>query len=178
MFPSEQILLVSDIPDHLAEYDRALRTSGFQVRAVSAGAEALAAARASPPDLAVVDVRLPDMSGWELCRAMKDEVETGNPPVLMLSQEVTRSCAADSAKSGCNAWLAHPGRAGDLVNAVRHVLALDADVPASPEQALLGITHCPACGADGIRATLRMSLIQYYACAQCRLRWRVDAVDA
>jgi CheY-like chemotaxis protein len=174
MISGELILLVDDIPDHFGAYQRALREEGFRVHAVSSGTEALHEVKASSPDLAVVDVRLPDMTGWDLCRAIKRDPNAGNPPILMLTADVSKTCADDSARSGCNAWLAHPARADDLVRAVRQVLALDVDAPASSDHALLGVTNCPACAADSIKATLRVSMIQYYCCAACGLCWRVD----
>jgi len=174
MSTGELILLVDDIPDHFASYAQALRTSGFRVRAVSSGAEALDIASDVEPDMAVIDERLPDMTGWEVCRGIKQKPDVGHVPILLLTSDVTKTSAADSARSGCSAWLAHPTRASDLVRAVEQVLALDLDEPPSPEEAVIGVASCPACAGERIKATLRMHQIQYYTCTECNLRWRVD----
>ena len=170
----DQILLVNDIPDHAVSYERALLADGLRVHAVSSGAEALACVRQSRPDLAVVDVRLPDMSGWDLCREIKNSAAAKSLPVVMLTADVSKRSADDSVRLGCRAWLAHPARPHDLVHAVRLVLALDLDAPPSPEDALVGVTSCPACSTDRIKATLRIAVIQYYCCKACGLCWRVE----
>jgi CheY-like chemotaxis protein len=175
MASGELILLVTDIPDHSGAYERALRQEGFRVDVASTGAGALDCVETSSPDLGVVDVRLPDMTGWELCRTIKRDPDAATLPILMLTPDVSKTCADDSARSGCNAWLAHPSRADDVVRAVRQVLALDTDAPPSPEEALVGVVTCPACSGDKVKATLRVSVIQYYGCQACGLRWRVDS---
>jgi CheY-like chemotaxis protein len=172
---TDVILLVTDIPDHAASYEQALRRRGFSVRQVSRGADALALATSTPPDLIVIDVRLPDIDGWQLCRDIKQHPATGNPPVIMLTDDATKECAEHSSHSGCNAWLARPTRAEDIVRVVYQVLALDSSAPPSPAQAVLGVAECPACAADQIRATLRVQFIQYYCCRKCGLCWRVDS---
>lgn len=174
MASSALILLVDDIPDHATTYARALRADGFRLHLASSGEEALDLARTMPPDLVVVDVRLPDMTGWDLCRRLKSDETIGSPPVVVLTAEVSRECAKESAELGCKAWLAHPTRADDLVRAVRQVLASDLDVPPTPDAALLGVTACAGCGEGRIRATLRVGLIQQYACLACGFRWRVE----
>jgi len=90
---------------------------------------------------------------------------------------VSKVCAADSAKAGCNAWLAHPTVAEDLARTVRQVLDMNTASPESPAEALLGLTECPACGSDQIRATLRVSPIQYYCCRGCGFCWRAEVLQ-
>jgi CheY-like chemotaxis protein len=173
----ELILLVNDIPDHAAAYEHALATNGFEVVVTATAADALAKAAERPPDCAVIDVRLPDMRGWDLCKQLKAG-PGGNIPIVLLAPEVSRQSAADSAQVGCNAWLAHPTIADDLVRAVRQVLARGEYEPASPEDAVLGARTCPACGGARLKATLRMRLIQYFCCRDCGFCWRVDSQPA
>ena len=171
------ILLVNDIPDHVAAYERALVASGYQVTVASTGADALTHAATAPPDCAVIDVRLPDVRGWDLCRELKAG-PAGNLPIILLAPDVSKDSAADSASVGCNAWLTHPTIADDLVRVVRHVLAQDEPEPASPEDAALGARACPACAGERVKPTLRMALIQYFACRDCGFSWRVDSQPA
>ena len=171
------ILLVNDIPDHAAAYERALVTCGFRVVLAATGAEALASAAATPPDCAVIDVRLPDMRGWDLCKQLKARA-ANNIPIVLLEADVSRQSAAESANVGCNAWLAHPTIADDLVRAVRQVLASGESEPASADEAVLGVRTCPACAGDRVKPTLRMRLIQYFCCRDCGFCWRVDSEPA
>ena len=170
------ILLASDIPDHVAAYRNTLSAHGFQVHVARTAADALRIARATLPDCTVVDLRLPDMDGWDLCREIKNEHDNRGMPVVVLTPDVSKMCAADSSKAGCNAWLAHPTVAEDLVNTIKRVLDLEQASPTTTEEALIGLLHCPACGSERVRATLRVSPIQNYCCTECSFCWRVDTL--
>jgi CheY-like chemotaxis protein len=169
------ILLVDDIPDHARLYEAALRQNGYKVQLVHSGAAALAAAREQVPACTVIDVRLPDLPGWDVCRSMKADPALEHVPVIILTDEVTADSAGDSARSGCSAWLTHPTVAQDVARAVAHVLAQGRPAPSSDDEALVGISACRACGSGRIRATLRLGAIQYYACRACNLSWRVES---
>jgi DNA-binding response OmpR family regulator len=172
------ILLATDIPDHASSYALGLRAHGFRVEVVVSGADALTFATESAPDLGIFDVRLADMTGWDLCRKIKDNPAASVLPIVILTDDLSQGCAALGARSGCHAWLARPTRADDLLRVVRDVLALDQNGPASIEHALLGSIECPACLSTHLKATLRLSAIQYYRCKDCGLCWRVDTVPA
>ena len=175
--PAEIILLVDDIRDHAVNYEAALTRHGFQVRVVTTAQDALRVSRDIELDCAVIDLRLPDMSGWDLCREMKKPQErSGGLPIIVLTPDVSKVCAEDSTKAGCNAWLAHPTIADDLARTVRRVLDAEADAPASPDEALVGFKTCPACESAAVRPTLRVGAIQYYCCNTCSFCWRAEAM--
>ena len=174
MAVQEIVLLVNDIPDHAARYEEALTRNGFRVQLARSGAEAIAAARESLPDCAVIDLRLPDMSGWDLCREIRKQEPEDAPRIIVLTPEVSKVCAADSAKAGCHAWLAHPTIAEDLATTVRQVLDYETDAPQSMEDALVGFTTCPVCESESVRSTLRVGAIQYYCCKACAFCWRAE----
>jgi DNA-binding response OmpR family regulator len=173
---SEVVLLVDDIRDHAVNYEAALTRHGFTVRVATTGEEALRLVREALPDCAVIDLRLPDMSGWDLCREMRKPQPSEAPPIIVLTPEVSKMCAEDSAKAGCSAWLAHPMHADDLVRTVRQVLDAETDAPSSPDEALLGLKKCPVCESDRVRATLRVGSVQYYCCKACNFCWRAEAL--
>src|SRR3954467_4868289 len=64
----QRVLLVDDAPTFRAVVVRNLRSRGFTVREAGSVAEALAALRAEPPDLLLLDIDLPDRTGWEVLR--------------------------------------------------------------------------------------------------------------
>jgi DNA-binding response OmpR family regulator len=177
MAAGEMVLLVNDIPDHVAAYHRALTTHGFTVRLARTGKDALNFVKEKIPECAVIDLRLPDMSGWDLCREMKEQHKPAKEmPIVVLTPDVSKMCAADSAKAGCDAWLAHPTIAEDLVRTIRRVIELESASPASTEAALLDLINCAACGSDQVRPTLRMGSIQYYCCKGCGFCWRAETL--
>lgn len=175
MAAGEMVLLVNDIPDHVAAYQRALTGHGFRVRLARTGQQALEMVKEIVPECAVIDLRLPDMSGWDLCREMKVPKETREMPIVVLTPDLSKMCAADSAKAGCDAWLAHPAVAEDLIRTIRRVLELDTASP-QPGDAVLDLIECAACGSDQVRATLRMSPIQNYCCKACGFCWRAEVL--
>lgn len=176
MAVGEMVLLVNDIPDHVAAYHRALTNHGYRVSLARTGHEALEMVKDTVPECTVIDLRLPDMSGWDLCREMKVPKKARQMPIVVLTPDVSKVCAADSAKAGCDAWLAHPSIAEDLVRTIRLVLELETGAPPSPDEALLDLINCVACGSDQVRPTLRISRIQYYCCKGCGFCWRAEAV--
>ncbi len=160
MTPAELVLLVNNIPDHASAYEAVLTAHGYRVRRATSGEQALTMVREATPECAVIDLRLPDMSGWELCRVLKARDDCTATRIVVLTPDVSRMAASDSTKVGCNAWLTRPTAAEDLARTVRQVLNMKTTEPASEEEALLGLTACPACGSDRIRATLRVGPIQ------------------
>ncbi|HVE99161.1 MAG TPA: response regulator transcription factor [Mycobacteriales bacterium] len=81
--PGERLLLVDDEDNLRSMLDAALRHNGFDVSAVASGRDALAAVGDSRPDVIVLDVMLPDLDGFEVCRRLRTE---GNrTPVLFLT---------------------------------------------------------------------------------------------
>ena len=83
--PPGDILIVDDTPDNLRLLSQMLAERGYKVRAVLDGEHALAAARAVPPDLVLLDIRMPGMDGYEVCRRLKADPRTQDIPVLFIS---------------------------------------------------------------------------------------------
>ena len=79
------ILVVDDTPDNLRLLSTLLTERGYRVRAASNGQMALAAAKAQPPDLILLDVRMPQMNGYQVCQALKSQENTSTIPVIFLS---------------------------------------------------------------------------------------------
>ncbi len=82
---TKQVLLVEDEPDvaRLVEFN--LRSAGFEVTSVARGADALVRARAAPPHVVVLDLMLPDMSGYDVCKAVRADPGIADVGVLMLT---------------------------------------------------------------------------------------------
>jgi hypothetical protein len=97
---------------------------------------------------------------------------------VVLTPDVSKICAADSARAGSDAWLAHPTLAEDLVRTISRVLELETASPPSLDAALLDVIECAACGSDKVRPTLRMGGIQYYCCRGCGFCWRAETLRA
>ena len=79
------ILIVDDTPANLRLLSEMLGGCGFQVRPVPDGALALAAVRAEPPDLILLDIRMPEISGYEVCEQLKADTRTADIPIIFIS---------------------------------------------------------------------------------------------
>jgi len=83
--PPIHILVVDDTPDSLRLLVSILSEQGYKVRAAPSGKLALSAAQKLPPDLILLDVKMPEMDGYEVCRQFKANPQTNQIPVIFLS---------------------------------------------------------------------------------------------
>lgn len=79
------ILIVDDTPANLRLLSNMLSDQGYKVRSVINGQMALTAIHAAPPDLILLDIRMPGMSGYEVCTALKADATTREIPVIFIS---------------------------------------------------------------------------------------------
>lgn len=79
------ILIVDDLPDNIRFLSNFLGEQGYQVRKALNGEMALRASQALPPDLILLDVNMPDLSGYEVCQELKKNSATAEIPVIFLS---------------------------------------------------------------------------------------------
>jgi two-component system, NtrC family, sensor kinase len=83
--PSFNILVVDDTPDNLRLLVGILAEQGYKVRPVPSGKLALSAAQGMPPDLILLDIKMPEMDGYEVCERLKADRRTCDIPVIFLS---------------------------------------------------------------------------------------------
>jgi sigma-B regulation protein RsbU (phosphoserine phosphatase) len=81
----ESILLVDDSPANLRMLSQILGERGYGVRAATSGPRALASAELTPPDLILLDIRMSEMDGFEVCQQLKATPKTADIPVLFIS---------------------------------------------------------------------------------------------
>ncbi len=79
------ILIVDDTPDNLRVLSQLLNRQGYEVRAVTTGKMALTVVKAAPPELILLDIRMPQMDGYEVCQSLKDSPLTKEIPVIFIS---------------------------------------------------------------------------------------------
>jgi len=79
------LLLVDDTPANLRLLSQMLSERGYRVRAVTSGSRALAAVGAAPPDLILLDIKMPQLDGYEVCKRLKEESQTRDIPIIFLS---------------------------------------------------------------------------------------------
>jgi PAS domain S-box-containing protein len=82
---TDEILVVDDNPANLRLLEDILGGAGYRVRLADDGELALRSARLQPPSLVLLDIRMPGMDGYEVCRCLKDDDKTRSIPVIFLS---------------------------------------------------------------------------------------------
>jgi CheY-like chemotaxis protein len=169
------VLLVSDIPDHIPHYKAALIAHGHAVSIAVSATEALQRAIEESPACVVIDERISEMKGWDLCKRLRADLRIRSIPVVMLVQNLRLGEGRETSRTGCNSWLAQPAAAEHLVHAVEHVLSRNEAQPRSDRDAILGVRSCAACQSDQTRPGVRIGAVQYYFCQSCGLYWEADS---
>jgi CheY-like chemotaxis protein len=104
-----------------------LREAGFHVIEAATGEAALETVLAKMPDLVLLDMKLPDISGLEVCRRIKQDPRTRRIPVVHISVTyVSDGVEATSLSAGADIYLAEPVGTQEMVSAVRTLLKLKA----------------------------------------------------
>jgi two-component system response regulator PrrA len=114
------VLVVDDDPAIRRSLERGLRLSGFKVRTAEGGHEALAAIGQAPPDVLVLDVSMPEMSGIEVCERLRGDGQ--DLPVLMLSALDETSDRIAGLQAGGDDYLVKPFALQELVLRLRALL--------------------------------------------------------
>ena len=84
-FLGTRILVVDDIPDNLILVQTVLEAEGYDVELADSGVKALAKIAASPPNLVLLDMSMPDMSGYELTQRIRADAKASRIPIVLLT---------------------------------------------------------------------------------------------
>ena len=83
--PKGNILIVDDLPENLHFLTEILTKNGYIVRCVTNGSMAFRTVRHNPPDAILLDIKMPDMDGYQVCEALKSDENTSEIPIIFLS---------------------------------------------------------------------------------------------
>ncbi len=117
----ERILVVEDEKDVREMIRLNLKAAGFDVVEAGNGAEALALAKNDPPKVIILDLMMPEMSGVEVCRALRRNPSTSRIPVLMLTAKSTEEDKVVGFEVGADDYVTKPFSPRELVLRVRAV---------------------------------------------------------
>src|SRR6516225_1135643 len=102
---AELVLVVED-EAHVRELvSYTLQGAGYRVQAAANGALALESARRSPPDLVLLDIRLPDFDGWEVCQRLRAESDV---PILIITALADDESLVKSLRLGADDYISKP----------------------------------------------------------------------
>jgi DNA-binding response OmpR family regulator len=133
-----KILVVDDEPDAVELIEFNLCQAGFDVSTAADGAEALKKAREVRPDLIVLDVMLPEMSGLEVCKVLRRDPATAAVPIIMLTARAAEVDRVVGLEIGADDYVTKPFSPRELVLRIRKILERGERAEVKPERFVFG----------------------------------------
>ncbi len=119
---SKRILIADDEPNIVASLEFLMEQSGFEVRVVTNGREALEDIASFRPDLVLLDVMMPVKSGYEVCQALRADPATKHIKIIMLSAKGRELEVTKGLSLGADAYVTKPFSTRELVAQVKALL--------------------------------------------------------
>jgi len=117
-----KILVVDDEPDVVSMVERTLRAEGFDVISAYDGIGALDVVSSEKPDLILLDIMMPMISGYEVCEQIKSNPQTQHIPVVCISSAHTPDARAQSLRAGAATLVTKPFMPSELIAQIRRHL--------------------------------------------------------
>ena len=128
----DRVLIVDDASDVRMLARMSLSAAGFEVHEADGGASALASAKATVPDCILLDLLLPDMSGFEVCRALRAEPATAGCTIVMLTGNDDATDKVEAFASGVDDYMVKPFSPRDLTSRVHAAMRRRRDAETCP----------------------------------------------
>lgn len=106
--PTARVLVVDDMPENAMILKSFLTPLGYEVEFASRGEDALAMVEKSPPDVILLDIVMPGMNGFEVCRRLKEDPKTQHIPVVIITGMADRETNVKAVKCGADDFLIKP----------------------------------------------------------------------
>jgi twitching motility two-component system response regulator PilH len=117
-----KVLVVEDSKVQREMMASLLKKNNFETTTASNGLEAIAQVKANHPDVIILDVIMPNMHGYELCRKLRDNPDTWDINIVMCSSKSTDADRYWGFRQGANAYVSKPFVPEDLVDTVKELL--------------------------------------------------------
>ncbi len=121
-YQGAEILVVDDDELVARTVERLLRANGFRVTVAHSGVEALQAARRNRPDLMILDVMMPGMDGYQVCRQVRSDPLLQDLPVLFLTAKGKDDDRIEGFRAGADDYLSKPFNLDEIYFRVRAIL--------------------------------------------------------
>jgi DNA-binding response OmpR family regulator len=122
IMPKKRILIVDDEPDLVETIQLALEIENYETLVAFDGYRGLDRARNEKPDLIILDVMLPGMNGYKVCRLLKFDEKYKRIPIIMLTAEAQEKDRRTGKETGADFYMTKPFSANKLLTKVREYL--------------------------------------------------------
>lgn len=122
MTEKNRILLVDDEKDLVERLTLHLEASGLEVLATYDGLEGLKKARKEKPDLILLDITMPKLNGYQVCRELKGDAETKSIPIILLTVKAQESDKFWGKQTGADDYITKPFEIDLLLQKIRFFL--------------------------------------------------------
>lgn len=129
---AKRVLVVEDNELNLKLFCDLLRAHGFTTEPVKDGRDAVAAARAFEPDLAIMDIQLPHVTGYELIQQMKLDVDLRSIPIMAVTAYAGHEDEERIRAAGANAYVSKPISLARFMEEVRALLPAETQEAPQP----------------------------------------------
>jgi DNA-binding response OmpR family regulator len=119
---AQRILIVDDEPNIVISLEYLMRRAGYDVAVAADGEAALGAVADAPPDLVILDVMLPKVNGFEVCRRLRADPRWSGLKILMLTAKGRDTELAKGIEVGADAYVTKPFSTRDLVAQIGEML--------------------------------------------------------
>jgi len=119
---AKKILIVDDEEDIGFSIARRLAAAGYEAICAEDGVEGLRRAQTEKPDLIILDLMLPKMDGYKVCRLLKFDQRYKHIPILMLSARSQQEDIALGRETGAEAYMTKPFDGGELLEKIQELL--------------------------------------------------------
>ncbi|MDF1534910.1 MAG: response regulator [bacterium] len=119
--PQKKILVIEDDPDIRSLTGFILRDD-YEVISSEDGRKGMEKAREERPDLVLLDIYMAGLSGFEVCRMLKEEPETASIPVIMLTAGAQKDEVSEGYASGADDYIIKPFEPGELIERIEKLL--------------------------------------------------------
>jgi twitching motility two-component system response regulator PilH len=103
-----KVLIADDSSTDLKNLEQIVSGAGYQVITAASGKDALAKAKAERPDAILLDVIMPDMNGFQACRAITSDTDTKNIPVILVSSKGEKTDKVWGEEQGAKSYVTKP----------------------------------------------------------------------
>ena len=138
-----KVLIVDDDRNIVKLLDFTLQNAGFSVTTARNGDEGLASATAQPPDVAVLDVMMPGMHGYDLCRHLRANPNTAHAKIIFLTARSQPIDEQEARKAGADLFLSKPVMPDDLVQRVQALVSDVEQAAPAPEETAVEVQPKP-----------------------------------